>query len=65
MVVRVFAKVFQDDTGACVELPVLIDHSHVVIKPLLEYTLTLYRDGSSQSTINNLIKSVYLLLEYL
>lgn len=65
MVVRVIAKVFQDDTGVYAELPVLVDHSQEVIKPLLEYTLVLKREGRSQSTINNLIKSVHLMLEYL
>ena len=63
MVVRVIARVFQDDTGAYTELPVLIDGTQKIIKPVLEYTLILKREGRGQSTINKLIKSVQLLLE--
>lgn len=55
----------QDDTGAYVQIPVLIDEHCEVVQPLLDYTLKLKRDGRSLSTINNLIKATQLLLEYL
>lgn len=65
MVVKVKAKVVQDDTGAYARLPVLIDETHEVVMPLLDYCLMLQREGRSLSTINNVIKATQLLLEYM
>ena len=65
MVVKVKAKVVQDDTGAYAQLPVLIDEAHEVVMPLLDYCLMLQREGRSLSTINNVIKATQLLLEYM
>ncbi|MFA9395766.1 MAG: gamma-mobile-trio recombinase GmtY [Halodesulfovibrio sp.] len=64
-VVRVNAKVVQDDSGVFAEVPVLLDENKEVIKPLMEYALKLKRDGKSQSTISNYIKATQLLLEYM
>ena len=65
MVVKVKAKVVQDDTGVYAQLPVLIDEAHEVVMPLLDYCLMLQREDRSLSTINNVIKSTQLLLEYM
>jgi len=64
-VVRVNAKVVQDDSGVFTEIPVLLNQNKEVIKPLMEYALKLKRDGMSQSTISNYIKAAQLLLEYM
>ena len=55
-VVRVNAKVVQDDSGVFTEIPVLLDQNKEPVKPLIEYTLKLKRDGMSQSTISNHVK---------
>lgn len=54
-IVRINAKIIQDDSGVFTEIPVLLDENQDVIKPLMEYTLKLKRDGMSQSTILNCI----------
>lgn len=64
-IVRINAKIIQDDSGVFTEIPVLLDENQDVIKPLMEYTLKLKRDGMSQSTILNCIKATQLLLEYM
>lgn len=64
-VVRVKAKVVQDDSGVFTEIPILLDENKTPIKPLVEYMLKLKRDGLSQSTMNNSIKATQLLLEYM
>ena len=64
-VVRVNAKVVQDDSGVFTEIPVLLDQNKDPVKPLVEYVLKLKRDGMSQSTIINYIKATQLLLEYM
>ena len=64
-VVRVNAKVVQDDSGVFTEIPVLLDQNTEPVKPLVEYALKLKRDGISQSTISNYIKATQLLLEYM
>ncbi|MGQ1512268.1 gamma-mobile-trio recombinase GmtY [Acinetobacter baumannii] len=64
-IIRVNAKVIQDDSGVFTEIPVLLDENQEIIKPLMEYTLKLKRDGMSQSTIMNCIKATQLLLEYM
>jgi len=64
-VVRVNAKVVQDDSGVFTEIPVLLDQKKEPVKPLVEYALKLKRDGMSQSTISNYIKATQLLLEYM
>lgn len=64
-VVRVNAKVIQDNSGIFTEIPVLLDQDKKPIYPLVEYVLKLQRDGLSSSTINNSIKATQLLLEYM
>jgi hypothetical protein len=64
-IVKVNAKVVQDDTGVFTEIPVLLDKNGEAIKQLQEYTLKLRRDGMSESTISNFIKATHLLLEYM
>ncbi|MDH1700051.1 site-specific integrase, partial [Acinetobacter johnsonii] len=64
-VVRVNAKVVQDDSGVFTEIPVLLDKNKEPVKPLAEFALKLKRDGMSQSTISNHIKATQLLLEYM
>jgi integrase len=65
LVVKVNAKVVQDDSGACSQIPVLISENNEVIRLLINYVLKLKRDGKSISTINNHIKATQLLLEYM
>lgn len=64
-IVKVNAKVVQDDSGVFSEIPVLLDENKDVIQPLMEYALKLKRNGRSPSTINNCIKATQLLLEYM
>lgn len=64
-VVKVIAKVLNDNSGICTEIPVLLDQNKEPIKPLVEYALKLKRDGKSPSTINNYINATQLLLEYM
>lgn len=63
--VKVNAKIVQDNSKVFTEIPVLLDESSQVIKPLMEFILKLKHDGKSQSTINGYIKSAQLLLEYM
>ena len=64
-IVKVNAKVLQDNTGICIEIPVLLDENKEIIKPFLEFILKLKRDGKSQSTISNYTRATQLLLEYM
>lgn len=64
-IVKVIAKVVDDNSGIFTEIPVLLDQDKEPIKPLVEYALKLKRDGMSPSTTNNYIKSTQLLLEYM
>lgn len=64
-VVKVIAKVVDDNSGIFTEIPVLLDQYKEPIKPLVEYALKLKRDGMSPSTTNNYIKATQLLLEYM
>lgn len=63
--VKVIAKVVHDNSGVFTEVPVLLDENKHVIKPLLDYTLKLKRDGKSHSSLTKLIKAAQLLLEYM
>src|SRR5690606_888566 len=63
--VKVIAKVVHDNSGVFTEVPVLLDENKHVIKPLLDYTLKLKRDGRSHSSLTKLIKAAQLLLEYM
>lgn len=47
-VVRIHAKVVLDDSGVFTEIPVLLDQNKEPVKPLIEYTLKLKRDGMSE-----------------
>ncbi|HAV4716735.1 site-specific integrase [Acinetobacter baumannii] len=64
-VVKVNAKVIQDDSGVFTEIPILLDENKEAIKPLIEYVLKLKHEGKSQATISNHIKATKLLLEYI
>ncbi|NQY65053.1 MAG: site-specific integrase, partial [Alteromonadaceae bacterium] len=64
-VVKVRAKVVEDDTGIFSHVPVLISESGNIIDPLLSYTLKLKRDGLSNSTIDIAIRATLLLLKYM
>lgn len=64
-IVKVIAKVVDDDTGVKTEVPVLLDENNQVLKPLLDFTLKLKRDGRSQTKLDELVSSVRLLLEYM
>lgn len=64
-IVKINAKVVQDDSGVFTEVPVLLNENQKVLKPLMEYVLKLKRNGKSQSTINNYVKATKLLLEYM
>lgn len=64
-IVKVVAKIVDDNSGVFTEIPVLLDENKNPIKPLVEYALKLKRDGMSQSTISNSIKATHLLLEYM
>ena len=64
-IVKVIAKVVDDNSGVFTEIPILLDQNKEPIKPLVEYALKLKRDGMSQSSINNYIKATHLLFEYM
>lgn len=64
-IVKVKAKILDDNSGIFTEIPVLLDQDKEPIKPLVEYALKLKRDGMSPSTTNNYIKATQLLLEYM
>ncbi|MEO3355544.1 hypothetical protein [Acinetobacter haemolyticus] len=64
-IVKVIAKVVDDNSGIFTEIPVLLDQDKEPIKPLVEYALKLKRDGMSPSTTNNYINATQLLLEYM
>lgn len=64
-IVKVIAKVVDDNSGVFTEIPVLLDKNKEPIKPLVEYVLKLKRNGKSQSTIDKYIKATQLLLEYM
>ena len=64
-IVKVIAKVVDDDSGIKTEVPVLLDENNQVLKPLLDFTLKLKRDGRSQTKLDELVSSVRLLLEYM
>ncbi|OTG96012.1 integrase [Acinetobacter sp. ANC 4654] len=64
-IVKVNAKVVQDNTGVFIEIPILLDEKKEVIKPFLEFILKLKRDGKSQSTVSNYTRATQLLLEYM
>lgn len=63
--VKVKSKVFEDNTGVCSEVPILLDSKKQPIKPLLEYIIKLKRDGRSVSTLSQCIDATKLLLEYM
>lgn len=63
--VKVRAKVKEDNTGASIEIPILLDENQQVLQPLLEYTLKLQKDGKSLSTISKCVDATKLLLEYM
>ncbi|QSE44606.1 site-specific integrase [Acinetobacter johnsonii] len=64
-IVKVVAKVVDDNSGVYTEVPVLLDENKQVIRPLLEYILKLKRSGRSQSTLSKCVDATKLLLEYL
>jgi hypothetical protein len=64
-IVKVIAKVVDDDTGIKIEIPVLLDENNQVIKQLVDFALKLKRDGRSQIKLDELVSSVRLLLEYM
>lgn len=64
-IVKVVAKIVDDNSGVFTEIPILLDEKKQVIKPLLDYILKLKRNGKSQSTITIVIKATKLLLEYM
>lgn len=64
-IVKVTAKVFDDNSGVSIEIPVLLDENQQVLKPLLEYILKLKRNGYSPSTLHKYINATKLLLEYM
>ena len=61
-IVKVNAKVVQDNTGIFIEIPIILDEKKEVIKPFLEFILKLKRDGKSQSTVSNYTRSTQMLL---
>lgn len=44
-IVKVVAKVLEDNSGVFTEIPVLLDENKQVLRPLLEYILKLKRNG--------------------
>lgn len=64
-IVKVNAKIVDDNSGVFTEIPILLDEKKQVIKPLLDYILKLKRNGKSLSTITTIIKATKLLLEYM
>ena len=64
-VVRVNAKVVQDDSRMFAEIPILLDKNKEPVKPLVEFVLKLKRYGMNQSTISNYVQVTQLLLEYM
>lgn len=64
-IVKVIAKVVDDDSDIKTEVPVLLDENNHVLKSLLNFTLKLKRDGRSQTKLDELVSSVRLLLEYM
>lgn len=64
-IVKVNAKIVQDNSYMFTEIPVLLDKNRQVIKPLMEYALHLKTNGRSQSTINNVVRATQLLLYYI
>lgn len=64
-IVKIIAKVVDDNSGIFTEIPVLLDQYKEPIKPLVEYALKLKRDGIRPSTTNKFIKAAQLLLEYM
>lgn len=64
IVVKVRAKIVSDNTGVVNELPVLLTDEGD-IRPLTRYLIKKQTQGSSLATIDKIIKSVALLLEYM
>lgn len=64
-IVKVVAKVVDDNSGVFTTLPLLLDQNKEPIRPLVEYALKLRRDGISQSTIDKYIKATQLFLQYM
>ncbi|MFK8987168.1 gamma-mobile-trio recombinase GmtY [Acinetobacter seifertii] len=63
--VKVIAKIVDDNSGVFIQIPVLIDENQQVLMPLLEYTLLLKRNGKSHATLLNYVNASKLLLEYM
>ncbi|MDV7413959.1 gamma-mobile-trio recombinase GmtY [Acinetobacter baumannii] len=63
--VKVIAKIVEDNSGVYLEIPVLLDENQQVLMPLLEYILTLKRNGKSYATLSQYVNASKLLLEYM
>lgn len=64
-IVKVIAKIVDDNSGIFIEIPVLLDNNQQVLMPLLEYILLLKRNGKSQTTLLKYVHATKLLLEYM
>lgn len=64
-IVKVIAKVVDDNSGVFTEIPVLLDENKQVLRPLLEYILKLKRNGKSQPTLSKCVDATKLFLEYI
>ena len=64
-IVKVVAKVLEDNSGVFTEIPVLLDENKQVLRPLLEYILKLKRNGKSQATLSKSVDATKLFLEYM
>ncbi|MFL1538528.1 gamma-mobile-trio recombinase GmtY [Acinetobacter baumannii] len=63
--VKIIAKIVEDNSGVYLEIPVLLDENQQVLMPLLEYILTLKRNGKSYATLSQYVNASKLLLEYM
>lgn len=64
-IVKVVAKVVDDNSGVFTEIPALLDENKQVLRPLLEYILKLKRNGKSQPTLSKYVDAIKLFLEYM
>jgi len=64
-IVKIVAKVVDDNSGVFTEIPVLLDENKQVLRPLLEYILKLRRNGKSQPTLSKCVDATKLFLEYM
>jgi integrase len=63
-VVRIKARVIEDNTGIKSELPILLSKSGVLV-PLLDYLLKKQQEGRSQTWMNRVVQSTQMLIEYM